>query len=545
MRHLTVSLFFSLLLWSVGATAQQPAAPQQDTSGTGKVVFIDHSDRLGQKNTDTASYKIAAGNVKMTQDNTIFYCDSVVINQTTNVLQAFGHVHINDHDSVHTYSDYLRYLIKERKAFLKDNVRLTDGKGTLTTPTLDYDMNTKTGVYTQGGRLTSGKTILTSTEGYYYGETRDALFKKKVVLNDSGTIVKTDTLWFNTYSRRATFTVLTDITSQTTHITTTDGYYDFNTKHSYFGKRSPIRDGSSILIADEVANDDSTGFGEARGNAVFRDTAQGITLIANNIKTNRKESAILATEKPVAIIKQGNDSTFLAADTFYSARLSTLIQSRYVPNVRDSALLNDSIKQVKMLPDSSNDRFLEAYYHVRIFSDSMQAVGDSLFYSMDDSTFRLFKEPVIWAQQSQITGDTIYVFTANKKPQRMYAFENSLVINKVNKSNNFFNQVRGRTMNAYFNKEGNIDYTHTKGSQAEYIYYAVDEKNRYIGVDKSSSDVINIYFVNKEPNEVKLLNDVKGTMSPMGQVDHENMRLRGFQWQENRRPKTKYELLGN
>ena len=66
--------------------------------------------------------------------------------------------------------------------------------------------------------------------------------------------------------------------------------------------------------------------------------------------------------------------------------------------------------------DSSSDKFFEAYSHVRIFSDSLQAVGDSLFYSLKDSVFRLFKSPVTWSQENQLTGDTIYLYLKNKQP---------------------------------------------------------------------------------------------------------------------------------
>src|SRR6266511_4258606 len=69
---------------------------------------------------------------------------------------------------------------------------------------------------------------------------------------------------------------------------------------------------------------------------------------------------------------------------------------------------------------SYTNRYFEAYNHVRIYSDSLQAVGDSLFYSGEDSVFRLFKEPIVWSRDSQITGDTIYLYTQNKKPKRMY-----------------------------------------------------------------------------------------------------------------------------
>lgn len=542
MNRLPLLLLCSLLL-SIGQTVLAQNPVPTDSSAAKKLVVIDHAERFSFEQKDSAQFHMAAGKVKMIQDKTLFFCDSVAINETTKVLEAFGHVHINDNDSVHTYSDYLRYNSRDKKAFLKGNVKLTDGKGTLTTPTLDYDVNTKTGIYTEGGKLVSEKSVLTSKEGYYYGETRDVYFKKKVVMVDPETTVKTDTLLFNTYTRRAIFTVPTDIISKNGGVVkTSDGYYDFNSKRSYFGKRSTIKDSTGVtLTADEIANDDSTGYGEARGRVVYKDSVQGTTLYANNVKSNKNDNSFLATEQPIMVLKQDKDSIFIAADTFYSAKLSELISYRYVPNVRDSGRLNDSILRAPI--DSNNNRFIEAWNHVRIFSDSLQAAGDSLFYSLGDSTFRLFRDPIVWAQDSQVTGDTIYIYTANKKPERMFVFDNAMMLNKVTKSN-FYNQVRGRNMNGFF-KEGNIDFMRVRGSQAESIYYSTDEEDKFIGVNKSSADMIELYFAERKPDQVKLITAVKGTLYPMSQANHEELKLRGFNWQEERRPKTKLALFGN
>ena len=65
---------------------------------------------------------------KLNRILTLFYCDSAVLNQAANTIEAFGNIHINDADSVHTYSQYLKYLGKEKIAYLKKKVKLTDRK---------------------------------------------------------------------------------------------------------------------------------------------------------------------------------------------------------------------------------------------------------------------------------------------------------------------------------------------------------------------------------------------------------------------------------
>src|SRR5688572_18088520 len=85
------------------------------------------------KQANGTDLQILSGTVKLRQGNTIFYCDSCVVNPATKVFEAFGNVHINDSDTTHIYAKYLRYLIDKRFAYFKNNVRLTDGHGTLTT----------------------------------------------------------------------------------------------------------------------------------------------------------------------------------------------------------------------------------------------------------------------------------------------------------------------------------------------------------------------------------------------------------------------------
>ncbi|OYW77568.1 MAG: hypothetical protein B7Z27_07960, partial [Sphingobacteriia bacterium 32-37-4] len=385
---------------------------------------------------------------------------------------------MNDADSIHTYAQYLRYLGKEKKAFLQKKVRLTDGKGVLTTEELEYDATVKIGTYLKGGKLVNKKSTLTSQEGYYYGDTRDVIFKQKVVMIDPDNKITGDTLQYNTGTEIATFTsptVVYNIKDKRT-IKTREGFYDMKNKKAELYKRSVIEDSAAIFTADEMAFDDSTGLGEFRGNAVYRskDTAQGFDMIANNIRTNKKTNSMVATQKPLLLIKQGVDTIYITADTLYSAKLSDLTKTRLVPQIRDQSandnLVNKIVHSDKEAEDSS-DKFFEAYYNVKVFSDSLQAVGDSLFYSLKDSGFRLFKKPIVWAQENQISGDTIYLYIQNKKPERLYVFENSMAINRVD-SSNYFNQLRGTTLNALF-IDGKINSMRAKGN-AENVYYATD-----------------------------------------------------------------------
>ena len=539
-------------------------------------LYILAADKQYLQKSDSNQLVSYAGNVKVRQGKTLFYADSAIINPIFNTLESFGNVHINDADKVHIYSQYLRYMGIEKKALLTNKVRLTDGKSILTTENLTYDVNLKLGTYLYGGKVVNKKTTLTSTEGNYYGDTKDIYFYKDVLLVQPDGTIKTDSLQYNTTTEVSTFispTIIKDKKGLT--IKTREGFYDIKKKIANLYKRSIIEDSTFSITADEIAIDSLNGLSEFRGNAVYRskDKEQGFDMIANNIKTNNKRSTIMATQIPLLIIKQGADSIFITADTLFSGRVIDLLKTKKIPNVRPvtvdtsikKLIIKDTVKTAvaksavkkgvakntidsaklstaSTPPVDSTLKYFEAYKNVKIFSDSLQAVGDSLFFSGQDSVFRLFNEPIIWAQENQISGDTIYLFLKNKKPERLYVFENAISISKVD-SSIYFNQVKGNSINALFDSTGQVHFLTAKGS-AENIYYAQDEQKGFVGVNKNSCDLIEINFTDGKPKRVKFINNLEGGLLPMrGKTNHEELKLKSFNWQDKIRPKSKFDIL--
>jgi len=544
-------LGFLLFIFSYSSAQVPPATNKADSlnqanqkhfdtlnnADTLKVVEILSANRYGYAKKDSLTELVLlVGNVALKQEGTIFYADSTVLNRKAKIVEAFKNVHINDRDSVHAYSDYLLYHTDTKIAFLKKNVRLTDGKSTLYTEELQYDVNPRVGVYRHGGRVVNGKSVLTSEEGTYYADLKDIYFKEDVKLKDPQYFLESDSLLYNTNSEIATFiseTYIEDSAKRT--ILTSEGYYDLKNKNASFSKRPVIHDGPMVIIANQVTTDDYSGLSVLTGNAIFRDTSQGLMVTGNSIISNRNTGSMRATQKPVMIIVEDKDSTFVAADTLYSGKLSELA------TVTDSLAGDSAIAVVKDTAMNDSARFFRAYHNVKIFSDSLQAVSDSLFYSDKDSIFRLFTDPVVWSGNSQVTGDTIYMYTKNKKPDELYVFENGLMVNKTGED--MYNQIKGNRLFGYFT-EGEINNIRAKGN-AESIYYAKDQEDKLIGINKATSDVIDMRFKNRELNKVVFINSVTGTMLPFRVATEEDRHLRSFRWHENRRPKSKFELFGN
>ncbi len=670
-----VKLFFLLLLSALaapgfGQAVTDSTAPAADTL---KEFDIIRGPSMRSIYVDSATtLQTIAGGAIIRQGTTLFKGDSVVINPTTHVAEAFGHVVINQNDSILTYSNYLKYVGTDKTAFLQGDVKLKDKDNTLYTQQLDYNLNTGIGNYHNGGKVINKKTVITSEDGTYYADTKDIFFKNDVILNDPKNHITSDSLLYNMNSGASNFYTHTRIRNKQVEIHTSEGNYDTRSGNALFTSRTEVKDSSNrIYVANRMALDNNTGNAQLEGNALVRDSAGGFLVLANQIFINNKNNSFLATRKPVLIIKQKHDSIYIAADTIFSGFAGRTNQESFVktnelvsadslhrrmeadsilgpgmeiknlrPEVRDNpdsayhmahvidslnskvnlprspgleknqvpiidslsrripkadtaaalgatkiqppapekqdtsvrvAPAADSLKNLKGMWDSlgkpigNNDsvlhkipvvdslqpqndslsqpdtsRYFLAYHSVKIFSDSLQSRCDSLYFSSRDSVFRLFRDPVIWSGHSQITGDTIFLFTKDKKPERLYAFDKGIIVNRTTQG--FFNQISGKTINGYFDK-GVIHYMTVRGSQAESIYYAQDEDSAYLGMNRASGDLINLYFKKDELQKVVFINQISGKFFPMSKIPNDQRYLKSFIWRDKDRPKSKLELF--
>jgi lipopolysaccharide export system protein LptA len=288
------------------------------------------------------------------------------------------------------------------------------------------------------------------------------------------------------------------------------------------------------ITSDKFARNDSSKITQAQGNVVIRNVKDGTTIIAGNVFRDEEKERTLATLHPLMIVKQDADSIYITADTLFTARLTDL------HGIKDT-VVKQKVKGTKVVSSTTKDssnRYFEAYRNVRVFNDSMQAICDSMFYSFKDSTFKLFQKPVLWSQHSQIMGDTVLIYTKNKKADRAKVFENSFLINEAEPG--VYNQVKSSRMDAYFT-QGSIDSVRAAGF-AECIYFIQNEDSSYTGINESKCDIMDIYFGKKELHKIVFRSQVAGTIWPIRQKNPNEMRLDNFLWLEKKRPKTKYEL---
>jgi lipopolysaccharide export system protein LptA len=445
------------------------------------------------------------GNVQLKQQNTLMYCDSALIYESENVVEAFSHVKINHNDSVTITGDYLLYDGNTKKALIKGNVVLVDNDMTLTTEQLDYDLANQFGYYDLGGKIVSKENVLTSRIGYYYARRNEFFFKQKVYLNNPNYVMVSDTLLYHTLKKTAYFFGSTQITSDKDKIICENGWYNTQTDQSQFSKNAIIFTDRKMLKADSLFYDRKAKLGKAFRRIHVYDSVQKLHLFGNTgISNGRTKITYVNGESYALKLMEKGDSLFLFSDTL---------------------LVAEKLGKQKQL--------FKAYHEVRIFKSDMQAVCDSLVYIQEDSLMQLFKAPVMWSGVNQITSDTILFYINNGKLDSFNLLNNAMIISKEKGAH--YNQIKGKNMSGAMDSSQLKDLLVFGNGQS--IFYAKEDSLHYIGVNVIDCSEMNFEFMKGQIHKATFISSPDATLYPLDELKPEELRLKGFKWQEALRPK--------
>ncbi|OFX86803.1 MAG: hypothetical protein A2W99_06895 [Bacteroidetes bacterium GWF2_33_16] len=452
------------------------------------------------------------GNVIFQHNKATIYCDSAHLFVNENVFHAFSKVHVSRGDTVHLYGDFMRYDGNTNIGKVRHNVSLKDKETTLYTDSLDFNNYTDVAWYINGGRIINSDKELTSEIGYYYFSENLFFFKDSVVATSPDYTILSDTLKYNTKTEIAYFVGPTNIYSKEEHLYAENGWHNTKTKIFQFNKNAIYQNKEKILKGDSLFYDDIAGVGKAFRNISLIDTTENMILMGHKAFYQKEPESFLITDSALLIqVTDKIDSLFLHADTLRS-------------NYDSSGLF----------------RVLKAYYKVKIFRDDFQGRCDSMAYSFNDSVIRMYREPIIWSEGSQLTANFVEIHTKNRKMDKFYLNEEAFIVSQEEVDTARFNQIRGKEMIGYIrnNKLFKVDVF----GNGQTIYFTKDEKeNEIVGVNIAESSDIIIYMNNNRPDKINMIKQPAGTLYPLEELIE--TKLKGFQWFEHLRPKEKNEIF--
>lgn len=490
-RYLTYSIVFFLIV-----SASERSFAQQ--SSTLEILSADLLE--GAK-----GFERLLGSVEMKHQNSLIYCDSAHFYRDENRAQLFGRVRIKDvEDPITTTSSYAEYDGNTKVAKLRKRVVFTNQTTSLYTDYLDYNRETNVATYFNEGKVVDSTNVLTSERGIYEVNYEKITFRDEVILVNPDYTLKTDYLIYLTVPKTAETQGLTNIISK-------EGYKLDAQKGSFYDtqkKQFRFFDGvveteESRVKAQELFYDETNAYYEGKDDVRVLNKERQVEVYGDvgQYWETRKYSLVHGN----ALVRRyfESDTLFMTADTLIS---------------QDS--------------EADTAKFLLAFNSIKLTKSGLAGIADSLVYNYADSSIRLFQDPVMWNQKSQISADSMVFYIANEELDRVFMKDKAFAIMSDTLLN--FNQMKGRRMTGYF-KEGQIEKLEIDGN-GESLYYALEADTLTQGVNRILSSTIKLTFQEGAIRKSNFGVRPDGKFTPVQKIDEKISRLEGFNWRIEEKP---------
>ena len=463
------------------------------------LVYLIHANTLSFDKEVKADAQFLRGDVVFRHDSSYMYCDSAYFFETTNSLEAFSNVRMEQGDTLFVYGNYLFYDGNTQIAYLRENVRMENGEVTLFTDSLNYERIPDIGYYFDGGLIVDSLNQLSSFYGQYSPGTKLAIFNDSVRLENPNFTLYSDTLHYDTESKIATILGPSIIVSDSGTIHSSRGWYNTETNTALLLDQSEVYSGNRVLIGDSISYDKDAGFGEAFGNMCLRDTAQKVTLEGQYGFYNERTEYAFATDSARFLEYSQGDTLYLHVD--------------------------------------STAREIKAFYGVRFYRTDMQGVCDSMQFNSRDSILYMYKDPILWNEQYQISGDTIVIYMNDSTIDYAHVIQYAFAVQHLDSS--YYNQLKGNDLKAYF--EGQAVRQIDVEGNAESIFYPLDN-GAMIGLNETKSGFLTIWVKENALERLKIWPSPQGSLTPIPDLKPEQKTLKDFYWFDYLRPKNKDDI---
>lgn len=471
---------------------------------------IVHADELEFFRAGGKKLRRLSGNVQLRHNDAVLWCHQADYYQDDNRVIATGNVRIVQSDTIRASAEQLHYDGLSRQARLAGKVHLTDGHLNLYSNELDYDLRERVARYVTGGRVRSDETELTSRQGRFSVPRHEALFIGQVVMTHPRFTLRTDSLLFHTQSRICFFIAPTEIRDDSGMVRCRGGYYDLRQETALFTQDAFLRRQHQWLKADSIFYHQRSQLAELYGHLIWTDSLARMTVRGQRGRFDERTRAAQVHGRALLATVLNNDSLFLGSDRLYVWR------------------------------HPGQQQEVQAAGGVKVYSDDLQAICDSMTYSDDDSTFHLFGQPVLWAGGYQLNADTVRMTVANRTIHRLYLRQNAFAAQAAGATG--YNQARGKNITGYF-RDGQLDYMEIDGN-GESIYHVFDEQDSYIGINRVACGSMVLYFDSAgRVSRIFFIQQPEAVLFPPAQLPEEQRQLRHFVWKEAWQPKSREELF--
>lgn len=515
-------------------------------------------------------YREIKGPAQFLHDNTLILCDSAVWDTQANIVDAIGHVKIIQKNTT-LYSDNIKYLADQSLAQVRGNlVELVDNEGgRLRTNFIDYFTKDSIGMFYNGGCLMNkDSSFIESSNGYYYAKEDRFLFQMKVEMQSDTVLMKTDSLAYLAKENRAVFLTKTLAWQGDGFLMAKGGWYDRNNEYIHFSNDVYIKTKNNEIWAKEIDFDRKTGNAKLEYDVQVLDTAQSAIILADRVNyTSKPESIVLEKEPSIALFTVENevrDTLFFSADTIiYQTRLHkdvdssviTISKQRRDLSKRDpiteiysslkakASLLNKTnsdtvnVDTLTVNMDTVKVKFLTAFKNVKFYRSNIQGVCDSLQFNSLDSLIRLYKEPIIWNENKQLSADSIQVILSGRKLKKAELNSSAFVVMQEDSSH--YDQVKSADIIIFFD-DGKLSKFDALGSASVLFFF--EEDSVLTTMNEKECKALSATMLNNKIHRVRYFENINSNAYPLFNLPDNKQKLKGFKWADEKRPKNRYDV---
>ena len=448
----------------------------------------------------------------MEADGATLQCKMAILYKDENFLEAVGNVVLKQGDTITQTSKYVNYDGKTKQALSWGNVVLENKSMVLKTDTLHFDRVKQLLYYKDKGTIVDKTNKLESVSGFYFLESNKFQAKTDVVITNPDYVLKSNHLDYFTKTGFAYLFGESTIKSKESFVYGEKGFSDTKVGQSYFTKNSYILYNDRRIEADSLYYDREKAFASATNNIKITDTINKMILRGNYAEYFQHLDSAFVVKKAVVITKTEKDSLYMHGDTI-------------------------------LLTGKPKRRIVRAYHNVKFFKTDLQGKCDSIHSNNKTGVIKMFKKPVLWTENGQITGDLIKIIndTIAKKIDSLKVLGNAFLIEKDTISG--FNQIKGRNMFAKF-KENELQTVDFIGNGEVLAYIREDNKERDLfAISKTTCSKIRFTFRDKKIVSGRFFIDEETETYPPSEIPENARKLKGFIWREDERPKTKEDIF--
>lgn len=224
---------------------------------------------------------------------------------------------------------------------------------------------------------------------------------------------------------------------------------------------------------------------------------------------------------------------------------TTIRKESLIPSTKDSLLTSKTDSLLTSKADSTainpidtvKVKFLTALKNVRFHRKSLQGACDSLQFNTLDSLIRLYKDPLLWNENKQLSADSIQIVLSGRSLRK--AELNSSAFVAVKEDSLHFDQIKGADIIIFFEK-GELSRFDALGSTSMLFFFAED--SILTTMNEKECKAMSARLNDKKIERIRYFELIKSNAYPLFNLEKEKQKLKGFNWQENKRPKNRYDV---